>query len=170
MRLKKAQREKVLELIAAGAKTDEINAAGAVFESPFQVSRQQVNKYRTTRRVELKAILSADEKNALATGLALREKRVIKLQQIAALMEHDLFGGFLWTEEVKGVGSGTAAEIVEYDQFNAAEVMQYRGVLDDIAKEVGERKDKSAPSLSINIEGLEAILDKVYGHGSDPDS
>jgi hypothetical protein len=169
MRLKKQQRERVLELIAAGAKTDEINAAGALFETPFRVSRQQVNKYRKTRRMELKAILSVDEKNAMKAGLALKENRVIKLQQLAALMEHDLLGGFLWTEEVKGVGSGPAAEVVEYDKFNQAEVAQYRGVLDDIAKEVGERKEAPAVSMSINVEGLGQILDKVYG-GSNPDS
>jgi hypothetical protein len=48
------------------------------------------------------------------------------LQQLAALMEKDLFGGFLW--------------VVDYEEFNTAEVQQYRGVLDDIAKEVGDRK------------------------------
>jgi hypothetical protein len=139
MRLKKQQKEKVLELIAAGAKTDEINAAGAMFFPPFTVTRDQVFKYRKTRNVELKAILSVDEKNALKTGLALKENRVIKLQQLAALMEHDLLGGFLWTEEVKGVGSGPAAEVVDYDQFNSAEVAQYRGTLEDIAAETGGR-------------------------------
>ena len=163
MRLKKEQREKVLELIAAGKKTDEINSDGAIFDPPFHVSRDQVFKYRKTRKVELKAILSVDEKRALTAGLSRKEIRVIKLQQLAALMEHDLLGGFLWTEEVKGVGSGPAAEVVDYDQFNSAEVIQYRGVLDDIAQEVGDRKDKSAVSVNINIEGLGTLLDKVYG-------
>jgi hypothetical protein len=169
MRLRKNQKEKVLELISAGAKTDEINNAGALFEPPFRVSRQQVDKYRKTRKIELRAILSVDEKNAMKAGLALKENRVIKLQQLAGLMEHDLFGGFLWTEEVKGVGAGPAAEVVDYDQFNSAEVAQYRGVLDDIAKEVGERKEAPAVSMSINVEGLGQILDKVYG-GRNPES
>jgi hypothetical protein len=142
MRLKKAQKEKVLELVASGAKTDEINAAGAEFNPPFHVSRQQVDKYRKTRRMELSSILKVDEQNALRTGLAVKEQRVIRLQKLAELMEHDLLGGFLWTEEIKGVGSGDIAEIVEYDEFNAAEVAQYRGVLDDIAKEVGDRIQK----------------------------
>ncbi len=140
MRLKKAQKEKVLELIAAGKKSDEINAEGKLFDPPFSVTRNQVFKYRKTRSFELKAILRVDEKRALTSGLALKENRVLKLQKLAALMERDLFGGFLWTEEVKGVGSGSAAEVVEFDLFNAPEVAQYRGVLDDIAKEVGDRK------------------------------
>jgi hypothetical protein len=144
MRLKKSQKEKLLELISAGAKTDEINDTAALFDPPFHVSRQQVDKYRKSRKIEIKAILSIDEKRALTAGLALKENRVIKLQQLAALMERDLFGGFLWTEEVKGVGSGDIAEIVEYDEFNAAEVAQYRETLNDIAKEVGGRVQKIA--------------------------
>jgi hypothetical protein len=169
MRLKKTQKERVLELIASGAKTNEINDAGKTFDPPFHVSRQQVDKYRKTRRMDLKAILRVDEKNALTAGLALKQNRVIKLQQLAALMGRDLFGGFLWTEEVKGVGSGPAAEVVEYNEFNGAEVAQYRGVLDDIAKEVGERKEPPAVNVGINVEGLGEILDKVYG-GSNPDN
>jgi hypothetical protein len=85
------------------------------------------------------AILAVDEKNALATGLAIKENRVAALQRLANLMGKDLFGGFLWTEETKGVGSGDIAEIIEYDEFNAAEVAAFRGVLDDIAKETGGR-------------------------------
>ena len=167
MRLKKAQKELVIKLVAEGKKTDEINAEAAEFAQPFHVSREQVAKYRRTRGIDLKAILKVDEKNALTAGLALKENRVIKLQQLAALMEQDLFNGFLWTEEVKGVGSGEVAEVVEYDEFNAAEVAQYRGVLDDIAREVGDRKDKPIPiSLTLHIEGLKAVMDKVYGDHS----
>jgi len=58
---------------------------------------------------------------------------------LAALMEKDIMGGFLWTDDVKGVGSGDVAEVIDYEVFNAAEVIQYRGVLDDIAKETGGR-------------------------------
>lgn len=88
------------------------------------------------------AILSVDEKNALTTGLAIRENRVATLQRLAQLMAKDLFNGFLWTEETKGVGSGPAAEIIDYDAFNAGEVAQFRGVIEDIAKEMGGRVQK----------------------------
>jgi hypothetical protein len=156
--LKKAQKEKVLELIAAGAKTSEINDAGVVFEPPFVITRSQVDKYRKTRNVELKAILSVDEKRALTSGLALKENRVIKLQQLAALMEHDLLGGFLWTEEVKGVGCGPAAEVVDYDQFNSAEVAQYRGTLEDIAAETGGR----VKNIDVNHDGTPIVFHVIH--------
>lgn len=143
MRLKKAQKEKVLEWVAAGLQTDEINARAAEFEPPFEVLRQQVDYYRKTREADIKAIRSVSEKAALTEGYALKEHRVFKLSILAALLEKDLFGGFIWTDQVKGVGSGDIAEIVEYEEFNAAEITQYRGILDDIAKETGGRVQKT---------------------------
>lgn len=142
MRLKKKQKTAVLEWIASGMETSEINDNAAVFKPPFKVTRQQVDYYRKTRKMELKAIRSVDENNALATGLSLKEERVKKLQQLAALLEKDLLGGFLWLDQVKSIGSGLLSERIEYEEFNKAEVDAYRGVLDDIAKEVGDRVQK----------------------------
>lgn len=119
--------------------TDEINEKAALFKPPFNVSRQQVDWYRKTRKIDLEAIAAVDENNALTTGLSLKEERVKKLQQLAALMEKDLLGGFLWLEQVKSIGSRAFSQVVEYEEFNKSEVDAYRGVLDDIAKEVGGR-------------------------------
>jgi len=123
--------------------TDEINKRATDFKAPFFVSRQQVDYYRKSRKINIEAIKTIDEKNALTTGLSLKENRVIKLQQLAVLMEKDLIdNGFLWVEDVKGVGSGMAAQVVDFERFNSAEVEQYRRVLDDIAKETGGRVQK----------------------------
>jgi hypothetical protein len=126
VRLKKNQKEKLLAWISEGLQSDEINDRAAQFDDPFSVTRSQVQFYRERRAVDIKTIQAAGEYDALTTGLALRAERVRRLQQLAALMEKDLFGGFLW--------------VVDYEEFNTAEVQQYRGVLDDIAKEVGDRK------------------------------
>lgn len=107
----------------------------------------------------MEAILSVDEKNALTTGLALKENRVADLQKLAQLLKKDLFGGFLWTEETKGIGSGEAAEIIDYDVFNAGEIAAFRGVLDDIAKEVGGRVQKVE---NTGKDGEPIILKVVY--------
>jgi hypothetical protein len=143
LRLKKKQKELVLKLVAEGAQTDEINAQAAKFEPPFSVLRSQVAYYRDTRGQDIKAIKAISEKAALIEGYALKEHRVYKLSLLAALMEKDLFGGFLWTDQVKGVGAGMAAEVVDYEEFNSGEVVQYRGVLDDIAKETGGRVQRT---------------------------
>ena len=119
----------------------------------------------------------------MSEGLALKGQRVTKLKQLAALMERDLLGGFLWLEQVKGVGSGDVAQIVEYEEFNKGEVDAYRGVLDDIAKEVGGRvqhtdittKDKSlnegrlsdAQRAALIAALLERAGDSAGGSGAD---
>jgi len=136
----------VIRWIAAGLQSDEINGKTAQFDEPFSVSRQQVDYYRKSYAIDLEAMKRAGREDALTEGLALKSERVRKLKQLAALMEQDIFGGLLWTTEIKGVGSGDIAEIVEFEEFNGAEVVQYRGVLDDIAKEVGERVQKSEVS------------------------
>lgn len=147
----------MIAAVAEGLQTDEINERAAKFKPPFSVSRQQVDYYRDTREQDIKAIRAIDEKSALVEGYALKEHRVYKLSMLAALMERDLFGGFLWTDQVKGVGTGDIAQIVDYEEFNAGEVVQYRGVLDDIAKETGGRVQKIAPT---NPDGNEPYTDK----------
>lgn len=157
MRLKKSQKEALLSWISEGLQTDEINERAAAEEPPFRVSRQQVDWYRDRRAVDIKAIQQAGEHDALTTGLAIKAERVRKLQQLAALMERDLFGGFLWTDQIKMIGSGDAQQEVEYEEFNTAEVQQYRGTLDDIAKEMGHRRQ----GLDIATQELEAFLDRA---------
>ena len=129
----------LLSWIAEGLSSTEINKRAAASKSPFSVSPQQVDYYRKTRESQLKAIASISEDKALTEGFALTEHRVYKLSLLAALMEQDIMGGVLWTSQVKGLGGAENFQIVEYEEFNAAEVKEYRGVLDDIASETGGR-------------------------------
>lgn len=143
MRLKKAQKLALLEWVAEGLESGEINDRAAVFEPPFEVSRAQVDYYRRTRKDDINLIRTNGEHTALNTGLALRAIRVEKLKKLADMIEDDLFNkDLLWTQDVKGVGTGAIAEIVEFEEFNRSEVDAYRGILDDIAKEIGERSQK----------------------------
>lgn len=167
-RLKKAQKEAVLSWIAEGLKSDEINQRAANFSPPFQVTRQNVDKYRKSRKHDLQAIQKVSETNALSSGYALKANRVMQLSRLAEMMANDLFGGFLWTEEVKGVGSGTVAEVVDYEEFNRAEVEAFRGVLDDIASEMGERIKKQSPGMSIDLNQLSDEQLLRIANGEDP--
>lgn len=157
-RLKKSQKEALLSWIAEGLESGEINIRAAEFDPPFSVTRQNVDKYRKSRKLDLAAIMQINETNALTTGYALKEHRILKLSQLAELMERDIFGGFLWTEQVKGVGAGAAAEVVEYEEFNRAEVDAWRGVLEDLAAETGGRVKK----LEGTGKGGALILRVVY--------
>lgn len=139
-RLKKKQKEAVLAWIAEGLETGEINERAAKFKPPFDVSRAQVDYFRSTRDADLKAIQAAGEFEALTQGYALKENRVKALQVLASLMYRDITGGFLWLDQIKALGSGEHMETFEYEEFNASEIQQLRGVFDDIAKEMGHRK------------------------------
>lgn len=141
----------MLRWIVDGLQSDEINELAATFIPPFNVSPQQVSYYRKTRKADIAALIAAGEQEALSEGLALVGERVRKLKQLAALLARDLFGGFIWTDQVKSIGSGLQSEKVEYEEFNAAEVIQYRGILDDIAKETGGRAQKIEQSGDRNV-------------------
>lgn len=179
MRLIKAQRQALLEWVAEGLQSDEINLRAREFDPPFSLSRATITHYRKTRSVDIQRVISEGEHEALSTGLALVSERVKKLKALALRLERDLFGDegqdYIWTDQVKGVGSGDIAEIVEYEEFNAGEIAAYRGLLDDIAKEVGGRVQKTDATIeysgSLQIIGLEEMLERAYGDrpGDNPD-
>jgi len=148
MTLKKAQREALLKWIAEGLETDEINKRAAKFKPPFKVTRQNVSKYRKTRGVKLEQLQEEGELDALSTGFALKENRVAALQKLADKMMGDLLGdekekSKMWLLQVKGIGSHDNFERVEYWEFNRSEVDAFRGVLEDISAEVGQRIRRS---------------------------
>jgi hypothetical protein len=143
MKLNKKQKEILLEWIAEGLQSDEINKRAAAFKPSFQVIRQQVDFYRKTRGVDIDKLRKEGEFTALNTGLSVKEKRVALLQQLAEKMRLDIFeNDLLWTNQVKGIGGADNFERIDYQEFNAAEVQQLRGVLDDIAAELNERSKK----------------------------
>lgn len=113
---------------------------------------------------ELEEQKNLRRRKELETGLALDNERVRKLKRLAKFLEDQIFeegeprvavidgpdGTTLleiqpiskypsvWVRDVKQVG----AEKVEIVRFNAAILSEFRGVLDDLAKEVGGRKQK----------------------------
>lgn len=92
---------------------------------------------------EAEAAIRARRRAILESGLALDFERVDVLKRVAAQLLDELeTGGRLWVRDVKAIGSGENAERVDIERFNAAEVEQLRGLLDDIAKEKGERVKK----------------------------
>jgi hypothetical protein len=142
MKLTAKQKKKVLEWIAEGLQSDEMNARAAKCKPPFSVSRQQVDFYRDSRGVALGELVEASESDALRTGLARKEERVQTLKELAEKMKAELLGDLLWIERQKSLGSGDWQQVVTEKHFNLAELNTLRNLLDDIAKEVGERTYK----------------------------
>jgi len=147
MKLNKAQKKAVISWVVEGLRSDEVNDRAAVFKQPFSVSKQQVDYYRKSRHKKMEVLREEHENDAINTGLALVAVRVQRLQRLADMMWHDIeVKKLLWLKDKKGIGFGEAAEIYEFEKFNKAEIDSYRGVLDDIAKEVGDRVHKIAPT------------------------
>lgn len=144
MRLNKRQKTALLQWVAEGLESDEISKRAAKFKPKFEVSRRVLAHYRKSRKVDIQEIQQAAEFDALTTGLALKDKRVEVLQKLADRMVTDLLpaelhNSLLWVQQAKTV----ANEKYTYLEFNKPEVDTLRGVLDDIAAEVGDRVKKT---------------------------
>jgi hypothetical protein len=143
MRLNKSQKELVLQWIAEGIKPGEMNKRAAAEHPPFKVNRQQVEYYRRTRNHAIAEITEQSEFQALNTGFALREVRVESLKKLAQMMLDELLGGELWLTRLKSYGGGKYLTTFTEEEFNKGEVDAFRGVLDDIARELGHRAARS---------------------------
>lgn len=154
-RLEPEQRLLVLQWLAEGLESNEINARAAAANPPFHIARSTLSHYRSTRQIEATpariAATAQAEGAALVAGYQTAAQRVSKLSALADLLEADLTGGKLWVHNVKSIGKGADFERIEYEEFNAAEVNQYRGLLDDIARELGGRVAKFAGAVEVEL-------------------
>jgi len=109
-------------------------------------------KYGWANRAELYDAEIEAERDAAARayaneiteeGLALIHERVKTLKALAGRLLDDMKEvDLVWLRDVKQIGSGKQAERVDLIRFNAPLFQQLRGVLDDIAKEMGHRVQK----------------------------
>lgn len=105
---------------------------------------------------------------ALNEGLALDFERIAELKQLALLLRSQIYeqgkgGEFhnLWVPDVKQIGSGEFVERVDIERYNSALISDYRAVLDDLAKEVGDRVKKSETDLTSGGEKLDFSTDRA---------
>jgi hypothetical protein len=123
------------------------------------------------------AAREAEEKQAayrreiLETGFAAAHERVKALKDLAVILEDELHeDDKRWVQDVKQIGGGENAREVFVEKFNAAEVEQFRGLLDDIAKEKGERRQQHDHKVELEVKKeLEAALDRLRAN-LDPDA
>lgn len=99
-------------------------------------------------------------KETMQSGLALDFERVDKLKRMADFLEAQIYeqgvtGTYhnVWMPDVKQIGSGEFAERVDIERFNAAIFEQYRGVLEDLAKETGGRAQRNQ-NINIDLANL----------------
>ncbi len=95
------------------------------------------------REIADREAAAAEERQAaylrelMETGYALTHERIRLLKALIAKLEADLLdAGRTWVREPKTLG----AAIVHVERFNTPELEQLRGLLDDVAKEMGQRR------------------------------
>ena len=107
---------------------------------------------------------------AMKNGLAFDYERVNSLKTLALFLEEQIYeqgvdGEFhnVWLPDVKSI-DGVAYDI---ERFNAGIFQQFRGTLDDLAKETGGRIVKQeitgAEGTPLIPQRAEAALEKIYG-------
>lgn len=129
----------------------------AIIADKVGCSVQNIKYYADKYKARIKALESEYETATMQRGYANKVFRVRKLNRLANLLEREIEGlpipdsedgHGLWLRDVK---FGPMGERVELEVFAGEVVKQYRGVLDDIAKEKGERVNKSEVELKGNI-------------------
>ncbi len=128
-------------------------------------------------------IKNAERAAELNFGLSLDYERIRKLKRLSDLLESQIYELSekdpltgkqsrinLWVPDVKVVGAGDAAEVVDIERFNAALLREYRETLNDLAKEVGGRVQRQEVSGAGGgaIETTIRIV-KVAGRGDGDD-
>lgn len=165
-KLTQKQRAALTVWVAEGLRLPEINERGAQFDPPFNVEWLQLKHARTRAGKRFSELREDFEKEALAEGLA---RKAIRIREIVALYNQHMAlikaRGKEMTGEVAGGDTGLMARdykgkdadraVYKYD---APLIKEMRGLLDDIAKELGERKN----NVDLTTGG-ELILKVQYG-------
>ena len=159
MKLKRKQQNALLEWAAEGLRLPEINDRAAKFDPPFEVEWLQLKHARKRAGKRFSELREQFEKEALSEGLARRAVRIRRLAELAEKIEEDFYENKrLWVKEPKQVGD----KVIDVERFNAAEVKEYRGLLDDIAREIGDRRTKidlrTIDVTKLSDEELDAII------------
>ena len=110
----------------------------------------------------------AYRREIMETGFARDHERLRALKDLAVIMENELRqDDKRWCKDVKQIGSGAGAQRVDVERFNAAEVEQFRGLLDDIAKEKGERKQQTGLTVDGGFELTHGVDDGAARYVAD---
>jgi len=163
------QKNLILQWILEGLSDQQIMKR-AKEQNHFELTKQGVNYYRQSKAAGKKAERIIERKTdcALKKGLAVRENRVNDLQKIRDKLMEELDKNGLWIDESKTILTQNYETTETKKTFNAPLIRELRGVLDDAAKEMGERK--GTPAINNFLIGDDALsaLKKTYQALPDP--
>ena len=159
-KLTAVERAFIMTLLAEGHTVRDVSDMAA--KEGIVISYQNVAKYK--KKIEPKtaeiiekvaAIYEKKEISALKQGIAIKENRVQKLADMEALMYESIR---------QRVANGYSVEAL---------IREWRGLLDDVAKEMGDRRNVNNNTINVNnntihiVEHANALLEKTYGETID---
>lgn len=177
-KLTKEQRKLLVGWAAEGLTLGEVNDRASKENPPFKVEWHALKWVRQKADKTYGEIKQEFERDALNEGLARRAVRIRQLQDlfdrhIALIkargeeMDGEIAGGDtgLMVRDYKGKNADTP--VYKYD---AALIREMRGLFDDIARELGDRKtnvdlDVTSAGKPL-LDPLASALDKAYGNGT----
>ena len=152
------QRLKLIEWIASGLSNKQINQRAAKYVDPFHVGSEILYYYRTYKQLDITAMKRLQEANAFNTGLAIRARRIEKLNAIAEIIyDHLVNEDGMWVDRTKLIGRGANASMIVEREFNDAEVKEFRLLMNDIALEVGQRVHKADVNVNHTVKGYTEV-------------
>lgn len=99
----------------------------------------RASEYDKAIDAEKTAIADARRKEMLESGLSQDFERIAELNDIYAKLKEEFIENGLWYTDTKLSSTGMSVDV---EVFNKALIDSLRGVLDDLAKETGGRKQK----------------------------
>lgn len=116
----------------------------------------RANAYDTEIEQQKNEATAQRRKEALESGLALDFERIIKLNGFFAKLENELEENGLYYTDLKVSAKG---DVVEVPTFNKVLIDELRGLLDDIAKEMGGRSNKFDVKIDKELDKILDILE-----------
>jgi hypothetical protein len=130
--------------------------------------QQRLRDIADRQAIEIAEQQATYRRQIMETGFAKDHERIRALKDLAVILNDELLqDDKRWCKDVKQVGSGEGAERVDIERFNASEVEQFRGCLDDIAKEKGERKAQTGLTLAGGVNLTHGLDDDAAKHLAD---
>lgn len=132
-KLQPDQQNQIIEMLAARESYADI--ARAVDCSP-----ENIRHYAKTYKDKIQKKREEHDAQFIDRGLRTREKRLEELEWLYGLHKDEVLNNGIRYTEKKVSATGL---VVEYEVYNSGIITQMRGLHDDIAKELGDRKTKT---------------------------
>jgi hypothetical protein len=144
---------KTIALVLEGKSDSEVAAV-------MNVTRQAITKFRHRHAAEIAPIVEQVEAAIIDVALKDKENRIRELAWLYGLARTEAEEHGITITETRYEGRGEDREEYQTRDFRAGMVKEMRGLLADIADELGQRSGKGG---DINIDNRTQVLVRQYG-------